>query len=450
MKKNKWIFLCLLIMAVNSCLENTQGDAQAGIPSSKLTSTHKESVVRVTDEFTTPTISPKQDNFDTPTSTIIEDAMLDGTPTGKPTTIPICKGKGEILTAPDGFGIDGTIIYFPLDRLEGIYTIGGTPIKKSKIVDQTETNSVFGFSPDGHWLIYSPVPRDVLANSDFNWEVVELILLSDTKEQIHYKVDIRKFVEELPSEAISDGFVSGFTGWINNQLMYINLLARTSYKLENTGFFVFRPKVLDPFSGEWENGMVNNLPEKGITNFSFSADLTRVLYYVPPGKLVLWDLENNKELWIKDDVFSPFSIMEWAPDNSMAVIVNKSRTVSDDSRISIVNRDGKVHWIEVKAKYPSTDFSPLYVAWSPNSRYIAMSNDDSQIYIYDANKGSFLYMCPIPYSRNLTWSPDSKYIAMGDQKAPLNLLNIETEQVIELLTYGSPLGWSATFPVDWP
>jgi hypothetical protein len=50
----------------------------------------------------------------------------------------------------------------------------------------------------------------------------------------------------------------------------------------------------------------------------------------------------------------------------------------------------------------------------------------------------------------MIWSPDSRYLAFGKAGLGLRLLEVSTGEVIELLPDAIPVGWSATFPVEWP
>jgi len=183
--------------------------------------------------------------------------------------------------------------------------------------------------------------------------------------------------------------------------------------------------------------------------------MQRALYYKAPDRLVLWDLTENEAIWeYKKSIRSVSSIeIMWAPDDSMVLIANKSKENPMDFEIVLLSRDGRVDQIIATRNYPALDFYPIYIEWSPNSRLISMSNNklfENEVYIYDANNKDYLYRCPFSNPGNMVWSPDSRYLAMGKGYESLRILDIEKEEILELVPYGIPVGWSETFPIDWP
>lgn len=364
-------------------------------------------------------------------------------------SIPVCQGEGEVLAPSKDFGFNGTIVY-QLDVFDGLYTIGGVPLRQSQLpVDQTQKYDVYGFSPDGKWLAYSPIPPAAF-KPGFVLEDFAVALISDEREHLVNTMDVRDFVTELPRDPEYQLDAPVSVSWINNQLIYTNLAARSEEKTEY-GYYYHLPKVFNPFTGDWISEIFTNLPHRSNVSVAFSFDLKRALYFEPPKHLSLLDLESEKTLWSNKKFTTDISmiITKWAPDDSMALVAN---TTFQTFKVSLVTRNGRLFRHIASDSYPSDHFFPLGIAWSPNARYIAMSQLkllSDQIYVYDVKQDTYLFKCPVS-GLYLVWSPDSRYVAIGGENAPLQVLEIETGKITEIAPYGIPVGWSNSFPVDWP
>jgi WD40 repeat protein len=418
-------------------------------------------------------LTPTENTFylspsDTPTDPSNETLTVTVTPTVKPTNItyltvgpskttgsvPICQGNGKVLPKPDNFSIDGTIVYHTYDMFSGLYTYGGNPLHQSQLpVDQSNSYEVFGFSPDGKWLAYMPIPPgafEQLWEREFKWEYFDLFLLSDSREKIEHKMDFSKFNLNMPKDEFSQQGPLGNV-WINDHLIYTNLMSVTKEKSDITGFHSHYPAVFDPFSGTWYQELIAEFPDEGISKIAFSSDLSRALYYKPPNRIVLWNLSGKEVIWENNDLISSVSSLElkWSPDDSMAIIANRYKKIPGIFEFYLMTRNGEINRIIANSNYPTQDFYPIYIEWSPDSRLIAMSNFN-EVYIYDVGKDSYLFVCPFNSPSNMIWSPNNRYLAMGEGFESLRILDIENGNVIELIPYGIPVGWSATFPTDWP
>jgi WD40 repeat protein len=242
--------------------------------------------------------------------------------------------------------------------------------------------------------------------------------------------------------------------WINDHLIYTNLMVITKEKTELYGYRLHNPAIFDPFTGTWHQELIEALPDDDISRIAFSSDMQRALYYKAPDRLVLWNLMENEAIWeYQKSIRSVSSIeIKWAPDDSMVLIANMNKENTRDFEIFLLSRDGKVEQKIASRNYPIQRFYPIYIEWSPNSRFVALSSHelfDNEVYIYDVNSKGYLYRCPFNSPGNMVWSPDSRYLAMGEGYESLRILDIEKEEVIELIPFGIPAGWSATFPVDW-
>lgn len=367
-------------------------------------------------------------------------------------SIPVCQGNGQSVLPSDTFGFNGTIVY-QLDIFDGLYTIGGVPLHQSQLpVDQTQKYDVYGFSPNGKWLAYSPIPLAAF-ESGFVLEKFDVVLVSDEGEWLVNTLDVHNFWDDLPRTYKAHLEAPVSNSWINDRLIYTNLAAKTEEKTEY-GYYLYLPKVFNPFTGKWIPEVMTNLPNSSIASIAFSPDLTRALYFVPPAHLALLDLTTGKTIW-KDRNFSTSVegiVTKWAPDNRMALIANRTFSAPQTFKISLITRDGLLFRIIANENYPADHFSPSGIAWSPDARYIAMTQlgiPDDQVYIYDVKRDTYLFRCPAS-GLYLVWSPDSRNLVIGGELAPLQILEIETGKITEIAPSGIPVGWSTSFPNDWP
>jgi hypothetical protein len=454
------IFLSALLLAGCASAANTSVATETSAPKSNLATPVKPTETKTA----TPTINLATEVE----STSVEKNEITTTITPSPTEGPsvargpirTCQGNGEVLPISDDFTIKGTIIYQLIENYSGLYAFGGDPGQQSQLpVDQKEYYRVLGFSPDGKWLAYIPIPLgafDQLWTREFVWEYFDLVLLSDTGEKIEHRMDITQFTLGLSKDEYSQqGPAENI--WINDHLIYTNLTVIAKEKTEFYGYFLPNPAVFDPFTGTWHQELIEALPDDDISKIAFSSDMQRAVYFKAPDRLVLWNLMENEAIWeYQKSIRSVSSIeIKWAPDDSIVLIANQNKEKPMDFEIILLSRDGKVEQKIASWNYPAPSFYPIYIEWSPNSKYVSLSNTtlyefEDEVYIYDVNSKGYLYRCPFNNPGNMIWSPDSRYLAMGEGYESLRILDIEKEEILELVPYGIPVGWSETFPTDWP
>jgi WD40 repeat protein len=365
--------------------------------------------------------------------------------------VPVCQGEGQPSQPARSFGIDGAIVY-QKDR-QGLYTIGGAPLTRSQLpVDQNREYAAFGFSPDGKWLAYSPVAYSPEAGYFFDTFTIDL--LSNTGEQIEHLMDVRGFLDELPEGERFEILGTFLSYWIDDRLIYTHMYG-TDPGSAVSGPPSSLPKVFDPFTGDWHLELTDDMPDRKVGEaIGFSPDLTRALYASNYRELILWDLERQAVIWEDWDFkIEWFATISWSPDGSM-VAASNGPTNKENRRLLLVSDDGAKVRIIGGGDYPFFNFWPDRFTWSPNSQYLAVTDDVKQLYLYDTKTNHYLYRCPIPGSDfgpdELVWSPDSRFIAFGGRDMSLRVLEVKTGEVTTLLPDGIPVGWSATFPVQWP
>lgn len=455
MRKFGWLVWIFMTQVLWGCAGLAQPSAS---PVTPVHQTYQETAALTLTKQ--PILATTAVNFEPATTPMFESSLVTQpavTATKQPTVtrgiIPVCQGKGQITVPSATFGFDGTIVY-QAGIFDGLYTIGGVPLRQSRLpADQTKKFDVYGFSPNGKWLAYSPVPP-IAFESGFVLNSFDIVLVSDEREQLINTMDVRNFGDDLPRHLQAHLEAPVSTSWINDQLLYTNLAAKTEQKTEYTGYYIYSPKVLNPFTGEWISEVMSNLPDSGVASIAFSSDLTRALYYTPPAHLVLLDLSTGKVLWEDKKFLTSVGAMvtKWAPDDNMVLVANRTSSAPQTIKVSLANRDGRLLRTIASDSYPTDHFSPLGIAWSPNARYIAMTQlgiPRDQVYIYDVEQDAYLFGCPAS-GHYLVWSPDSKYLAIGGENASLRVLEIKTGEITEIAPYGIPVGWSTSFPTDWP
>lgn len=91
--------------------------------------------------------------------------------------------------------------------------------------------------------------------------------------------------------------------------------------------------------------------------------------------------------------------------------------------------------------------------WSPDGKHIAYISDatgETELYMQPAEGGEAIQLTKNndTYIRNFEWSPDSKSIVYTDRKNRINLLNVETKQVTEVLRDPKKEPYDVTFSPD--
>lgn len=99
--------------------------------------------------------------------------------------------------------------------------------------------------------------------------------------------------------------------------------------------------------------------------------------------------------------------------------------------------------------------------WSTDSRYLALfgspANEKVQgqttLFIFDREANQYVIQCTIQDFKlvgDAFWSPDNRYIAYTHWGTPLDIFDMQTENVFKLADDAKAVGWSKQFPVKWP
>ena len=378
-----------------------------------------------------------------------------------------CQKPVEVLEPQQHYSLPGALVYSSLGDFR---LVGGTPLTVQRL-PTTEPSAgslnMIGFSPSGEWFAYytGSVPEAI---------PFKVHLISAGGE----KVTTRPEYEFVPDqEETSAGM------WVNARWIAENrLIVSIPEPEENNPDKVIRV-ILDPFTGEWFETILENIPEPyAHGDFTFDPNLRYVFYRanLEAGKgtktpaTVLWDLENEKELWQSETLFYPYaaaSAAVWAPDGSMVAFVGPEVTTASVNG----GRDSYgVYVLDLDSLKPRliTDFLSIYrsfsvsgLSWSPDGRYLAFrlvgekiseGVTEEVIYLYDSVISDVIDLCPVigesgvSVIRGLVWSPDSRYLAYVSDHFPsdraLLVIDVQTGTVSALAqSVGELGGWSGIF-----
>lgn len=225
--------------------------------------------------------------------------------------------------------------------------------------------------------------------------------------------------------------------------------------------------VLDISTGETDEIDITS-PDYGIgtDGFGYKAinhALDRMIYYrsLPVYEfpsIVLWDLENKKEIW-RQDIRAELlwhDLVQWSPDNTNFVVAGPVSTLDAVLELFMVNRNGQAkqitHFKEAGLDHAMID----HPTWSPDGRYIAFWLENS-LAVFDSITKKVTDYCvfvdePGVLPSHLYWSPDSKQIVLHGSTNPFGLkpvviVNIEANKAVEIAGNEYSLeGWMVESP----
>jgi serine/threonine protein kinase len=212
-------------------------------------------------------------------------------------------------------------------------------------------------------------------------------------------------------------------------------------------------------------GRVNALAWSPDSKYIASASDDRTVH--------LWDVQTGKNLFTYVRHKGPVTALAWSPDGHYIASAGEDRSVHiwdvqahqaaftysdhkdrvmgvawspDGHLLASVSRDQTVKICEVEKNPPKrTFFSRLFspyqgrrtlngfnsqlqsIAWSPNSKRIAVACSDSRVRIRDARSGVF-YLIIVAGSatikNSVDWSPNGKYLAFGGNDKLVRIWNV--------------------------
>jgi hypothetical protein len=170
--------------------------------------------------------------------------------------------------------------------------------------------------------------------------------------------------------------------------------------------------------------------------------------------MILWDVQNAREIWRSDDFGWPSALggADWRQDGNEVVITAPEVASHMPPELFSVTVDGIATQLTHLSESIPTDYMIFDTLWSPNGRYIAfvLNADLVQplesriLYILDLERGIATNYCISPVN-DLVWSPNSDQIAFTVDHRQLVILNIDSgsaQGIDDVIT--EVYGW-----IDW-
>jgi dipeptidyl aminopeptidase/acylaminoacyl peptidase len=374
--------------------------------------------------------------------------------------IPSCKNSGMPTDPPDGFGIDGVIVYRKQGQ-GGIRLIGGRPLTYASLpVSGQSDYKLLGFSPDGKWFAFSKINY---LSGEQRLNPLNIELISADGQRLKQSVDLNELTKRIQPWDYAARWLDFPPGWTNDHL--INLMIQYASSERGVYLFTTLHAPLNPFDGKWHFEIIDELPNyDGLWGGpGISDDLTRVLYSSKPDPngvrwTVLWDMSSHQELFRYRWGFSESRMARWSPDNAWVIYQE-----NEEQRIFIVSRNGNLLQ-EIAAARPALNEGEVRLFdyyWSPSSRYIAFSGEkpklnsggkEQSLYIYDLSQNRYVFRCAVSTGGfyGVYWSPDSRQVVLTylyEPDYPLILIDIQSGDVFKLAGNSLIGGWSNQFSI---
>src|SRR5215212_6688200 len=199
-----------------------------------------------------------------------------------------------------------------------------------------------------------------------------------------------------------------------------------------------------------EPKIVATLPGR-IRSFAVSPDLKTIAIATSKG-VVLYDLGSNKQLRSLNDTENIFSIA-WAPDGKKLALGGLIMQNNETGKPHLVVWDTSTWKSVFEPKIGNNDATMFFgaLAWSPNSNFLATSDYDRGLVVFDVRTGRIISLqkdfLMSPY--DISWSPDSsRLVATGDLGYGFRRWRIDTDESVRLYdprvaTFAVQLAWSA-------
>jgi hypothetical protein len=364
-------------------------------------------------------------------------------------------------TLPSDVRVEGRIVFSGAGWLSPSYLLD--MMTGDKIILNEEKDDVIGYmnvSPDGKWLAYR--------HDKFHPASSQLIITASDGQPL----------QNIPWDS-SWGQISG---WLDDERLWISRKRGSDpYSINDVLI------VLNPFTRRQQElpvdypGFVNVYSGPGWGAFNLSATvydptLRRVLYPGGFSKLILWDVQTNREIAVVAGTISLNMTPRWSPDGQHFLISGPATLMTsqpqDDSgteRMELfgVSRDGEIKQLTHLADlYTEVNFGRY--AWSPDGRYVAFGvRLQPNIYpdLYPMSKSTNAYRFAIldTVTQEVTnycvpnttpaepvWSPDSRQVVIEDNQSisenNVFVIDITQNIAVNLAENATPVGWMKASP----
>lgn len=302
-------------------------------------------------------------------------------------------------------------------------------------------------SPDGRWLAY----------------------IRDSYDQEGHLIDSKLSLLGADSQqqsAIPWGKDwAAISGWLDNERLVIVPLNRPKGTIIVINPFTEQQQELPPFFPDVYDTSPSALWGDTIT--VYDSSLTRVAYLrnapTRGAGIVLWDLQNSKELWHLNHSETIRNRPEWSPDGGQLAVAAPTNMKWYHYELLSVRRDGQATQLtNLAATYPVAAIGNF--KWSPNGQYIAFWLDSRQapeqdykgehLLVLDMTTLQMTDYCVIGNVLGVAapprWSPNSQQLIVENyyeaNTSRVILVDIVQNFAVQVAENLSPVGWMTTTP----
>ena len=283
------------------------------------------------------------------------------------------------------------------------------------------------FSPDGKRLAYNRVMREFRTWKYYQGGMADDVWIYDAG---------KKTVENITNNRAQDIFPM----WVGDEIYFISDRDRTM------NLFVYDTKTKT-------TSKVTDFTEYDI---KFPSTNGKLIVFENAGYIYRFDPATKKAEKVSvtlssDHVYARNEIKDGGR-------YMRSASLSPDGKRVVVTARGEVFNLPVekgvtKNIVRTPGAHERSATWSPDGKHIAYISDatgETELYMQPAEGGQAVQLTKNndTYIRNFEWSPNSKSIVYTDRKNRINLLNVETKLVTEVLRDPKKEPYDVTFSPD--
>lgn len=283
------------------------------------------------------------------------------------------------------------------------------------------------FSPDGKRLAYNRVMREFRTWKYYRGGMADDVWIYDTG---------KKTVENITNNRAQDIFPM----WVGNEIYFLSDRDRTM------NLFVYDTKTKT-------TSKVTDFTEYDI---KFPSTNGQLIVFENAGYIYRFDPATKKAEKVSITLASDHVYARNEIKNGGGYM--RGASLSPDGKRVVVTARGEIFNLPVekgvtKNIVRTPGAHERSATWSPDGKHIAYISDatgETELYMQPAEGGEAVQLTKNndTYIRNFEWSPDSKSIVYTDRKNRINLLNVATKQVIEVLRDPKKEPYDVTFSPD--
>lgn len=283
------------------------------------------------------------------------------------------------------------------------------------------------YSPDGKQLAYNRVMREFRTWKYYRGGMADDVWIYDTG---------KKTVENITNNRAQDIFPM----WVGDEIYFLSDRDRTM------NLFVYDTKTKT-------TSKVTDFTEYDI---KFPSTNGQLIVFENAGYIYRFDPATKKAEKVSITLASDHVYARNEIKNGGGYM--RGASLSPDGKRVVVTARGEIFNLPVekgvtKNIVRTPGAHERSATWSPDGKHIAYISDatgETELYMQPAEGGEAVQLTKNndTYIRNFEWSPDSKSIVYTDRKNRINLLNVATKQVTEVLRDPKKEPYEVTFSPD--